>query len=418
MIHPKFTNLLNKPLSRKEFLALGAFTIASAFGIVGLIRELASKAASPTANTEPENGAVASPAVVATDSTASGGKAAKFGAVTPANRDSLVLGAYKPSVATTGTIPGITLTTVTTATAYTQSGTAANPIIIQNMKFMNKVNINGCKYLTFKNCAFYGPPSGATTAAALTSTNFDNANLVFQDCLFTQQAPTTEAAVGVQGGHNSTFLRCEFKGTSDCIALVHSQGTWANAHDGPMNLTVHGSYFHDLAYFCPEPTRDPDDNASHCDCIQIRGGSNIIVRYNTFVSHLDPNIGAANQPSVDEWGGPNGTTRIKHISGNKYYPDMNGTSVMMVSPYLAPFHSIYFEYNWVDGGAASLNLADFGKTGNTDSGFYVRNNKWGRSMRLGEKATIAALSSAVTSGALINTGNVYEDNGAPANFRV
>ena len=401
-------------MSRKEFLAFSTFAIASVFGVVGLIRELSSRAATPTADIELEDGTVAAPAAVVTDATASGGSAVKFGTITTGDRSTLVLGTYKPSTATTGVLPGVALTTITAATTYTQSGTAASPIVIQNMKFMNKVSINGCKYMTFQNCAFYGPPAGAAYAGAINSTNFNNANLVFQDCLITQQAPTTEGAVGVQGGHNSTFLRCEFKDCGDGIALVHSQGTWANAHDGPMNLTVLGCYMHDLAYFSPEPSRSPDDNASHCDLIQIRGGSNIIIRYNTLVSHLDPNIGAANQPSVnstDSSGNP------IHVSGNKYYPDMNGTSVMMVSPYLAPFHDIYVENNWIDGGSYSFNLADVGMAGNTDSNINFRNNKWGRSMRLGEQATIIARANAQTSGVLTISGNTYEDNGAAANFR-
>jgi len=400
-------------MSRKEFLAFGGFLIVSAFGITGLIKTLSSHAVTATSQLEPEQGTKTGNVTTLTDTTASGGGAIEFGTGGTVSRDQLVLGQYKPSAATTGVIPGTTLTDVTTATAYTQSGTADSPIIIENKRFLNKVNINGCSYLTFRNCEFHSV-ANSTTTAAITSTNFYNSNLRFEDCLITQQSPLSEGAVGVQGGHNSTFLRCEFKDVGDGIALVHSQGTWANAHDGPMNLTVLGCYFHDLAYFSPEPTRAPDDNASHCDCIQIRGGSNIVVRYSTFVAHLDPNIGAASQPSAD---GFDSSGNPIHISGNKYYPDMNATSMMMVSPYLAPFHDIYVEYNWIDGGSYSINLAGVGATPGQDTNFNIRNNKWGRSMRAGQTATVIGLDSFAASGELHISGNTYEDNGAPADFR-
>ncbi len=182
-----------------------------------------------------------------------------------------------------------------------------------------------------------------------------------------------------------------------------------------MNLTVHGCYFHDLAYFSPEPTRAPSDNASHSDCIQIRGGSNVYIRYNTFAARLDPTIGAASKPSVD---GKDSSGNPIHISGNKYYPDMNATSALMVSPYLAPFHEIYVERNWIDGGSVSINFADVGGTVGADTGLYVRDNKWGRSMRSGETVTVIAKDALANSGELHISGNTFEDTGAPANFRM
>jgi hypothetical protein len=66
-------------MTRKEFLGFAAVTIASAFGITGLIKELASHASTPTAEAEPETGTVTAPAAVVSDTTASNQKAIKFG---------------------------------------------------------------------------------------------------------------------------------------------------------------------------------------------------------------------------------------------------------------------------------------------------------------------------------------------------
>ncbi len=70
-------------MTRKEFLAFGAFAVATVFGVVGLIKTLASHAATPTAKLEPEDGTLAAGATEVVDSGASGGGAVKFGAPTP-----------------------------------------------------------------------------------------------------------------------------------------------------------------------------------------------------------------------------------------------------------------------------------------------------------------------------------------------
>ena len=82
MPSPRMQKLLEREMSRKEFLAFGAFAVASIFGIVGLIRQLTSHAATPAVSTEAEDGTVQTPATIVTDSTASGGGAVKFGSTT------------------------------------------------------------------------------------------------------------------------------------------------------------------------------------------------------------------------------------------------------------------------------------------------------------------------------------------------
>jgi hypothetical protein len=75
--------LLEKEMTRKEFLGVSAFAVASIFGIGGIIHELRSHAAAPFITTEPETGTVTSGATVVTDTMASGSKAIKFAALTP-----------------------------------------------------------------------------------------------------------------------------------------------------------------------------------------------------------------------------------------------------------------------------------------------------------------------------------------------
>jgi hypothetical protein len=75
-------NFLHKEMTRKDFLGLGALTIASLFGIVGVISELLSHAATPYASGEAETGTLAGSTKVVAGTTASGGNAVAFEAVT------------------------------------------------------------------------------------------------------------------------------------------------------------------------------------------------------------------------------------------------------------------------------------------------------------------------------------------------
>jgi len=93
MVHKKKTVLakaLDKQINRREFLVLSGVAVAAIFGLVGVIRELRSRAATPTAALEAENGAA--PNLVVNDTSASGGKAIKFGVTTTLPPSSLLAG--------------------------------------------------------------------------------------------------------------------------------------------------------------------------------------------------------------------------------------------------------------------------------------------------------------------------------------
>jgi len=75
----KFQKLLDKDLIRKKSMGLMGVAVASLIGITGLISQLESHAATPTASVEPENGSLSSNVTTLNDTTSSGGKAVKFG---------------------------------------------------------------------------------------------------------------------------------------------------------------------------------------------------------------------------------------------------------------------------------------------------------------------------------------------------
>jgi hypothetical protein len=82
MLNKDFKSLLQKEMTRKDFLGFTALTVAGLFGVVGVLTELLSHAATPYASEEAEDGTLTPSAALTSDSTASGGKAVAFGAVT------------------------------------------------------------------------------------------------------------------------------------------------------------------------------------------------------------------------------------------------------------------------------------------------------------------------------------------------
>ncbi len=82
MASPHLKKLLDREMTRREFLWLSGLAVASLFGVLGTVHELLSHAATPGVSLEPEDGTLAGGATAINDSTASGGKAVKFSSTT------------------------------------------------------------------------------------------------------------------------------------------------------------------------------------------------------------------------------------------------------------------------------------------------------------------------------------------------
>jgi hypothetical protein len=96
-------DLLKRKMSRKEFLLFSSLTIAASFGIIGVLRQLLSQAATPAASFEGEGGTETSPAAEVTDASASAGKAVKFSAAQPPDGKWTLLNSYPMTSEPAGT---------------------------------------------------------------------------------------------------------------------------------------------------------------------------------------------------------------------------------------------------------------------------------------------------------------------------
>lgn len=70
--------LLEREMTRQQFLGLSVAALASVIGITGLIEQLKTHAAAPYLSSEPESGALSGTAATLSDTAASGGKAVNF----------------------------------------------------------------------------------------------------------------------------------------------------------------------------------------------------------------------------------------------------------------------------------------------------------------------------------------------------
>lgn len=121
--------LLDRDLTRKEFLGIIGLAIISLTGITGLVRELESRAATPFLATEPENGSLSSGATAVNDTTASGGKAVKFGSgANSGGVSDAALAALIAGVPPTTTSPAPSGPTVGQAGQFDTSTLATNEI--------------------------------------------------------------------------------------------------------------------------------------------------------------------------------------------------------------------------------------------------------------------------------------------------
>lgn len=376
-------DLLKREMSRREFLKFNALILVTVFGIAGVLREIASQAATFATAEEAEDGTLTPNAKKVTDATASGGQSVRFEEAAGNSRDNLVIGNYKPDASNTGYLPGTSfVSTITNNITYSTSGQ-----VIQNTIFNGKVTVTGTN-ITFRNCWFRG-----SSGEMLNCNNDTVDNLLIEDCTFRPQSPNLN--LNAIFGRNFTAKRCDISRTVDAFSIVGK-----NTSVIDLGVNILGCYAHDLSYFSPCPHHS--DNQTHNDVIQIHyGGSNVVIRGNNLRAFIDPAVGDASEPSVDQNG--------QHISGNTYYPSLSHMTVLMLSPEAVNITNLTFDKNYANGGSVLINCA--GRT--TMTNVVISNNKWGRDMRLGETFTVMAKAAQP----LTITGNVYEDNGGAYNGR-
>lgn len=297
--------------------------VLALFGVVGTIWLVATQAATPTASFEPENGTRTARASSVNDTSASSGKVVKFSSAGAfqANCINVPSACGYPDATNTGVPAGVTLTNSGSITVNT------NGAVVQNLNINGNITVRA-NNVTIRNVRItsndYYPISYSGSYTGL----------VIED---SEMIGTSSGVTSFGPNLNYTARRVETTGGAD--------GFKADS-----NVVIEDSYIHGLW----------ETESSHNDGIQAYGGSNVVVRHNTF-----------------------------KLSGtNAEVMQFNATNTNWT-----------IEENLLDGGGWVFNAGSL-------NGSFIRNNRFTRTQGYG----IMTVSGATYS------GNYYDDNGAAVNL--
>lgn len=187
--------------------------------------------------------------------------------------------------------------------------------------------------VTLDNVRVRGSGPGKTDTGLVTCIDASVKNLVLTNVLLVPDYPS-QWIDGVMG-HDFTAENVEIYNTVDGLGVF-------NTHGPANNVVVQGCFVHDHVYF-PDDTEQKD--GSHNDCVQVQGGSNTVLRGNTF------SAAASGNPVQQQYGA--GVT---------------------ISPNVSAVSGLVIDNNWISGGQAGVQSnADPYKGGTSTYGSITNN---------------------------------------------
>jgi hypothetical protein len=375
-LEPK--NILNKEMTRKEFLAFSMVAVAGIFGVVGLIKELSSHAASPTANSEAENGTISPPAGEVSDINASGGHAIQFGNHTATT---FTLGITKPTLLdpdnptsqdTVGAAfgwNGVSLTVLNGDQIIPANTTWNNKLIHGNVTFTNESS-------QLINSVIDGrAPGNPVKQGLLLGENGGYA----ERC--TIRASATAACNYLNGLYTSgssgnwTLNRCDI---SHVVDATHMNGS------GWIKMT--GCQMHDYSFWDNDPTHATDTYHpywSHADTAIQRlsgSGSGDWLEGNSVQAFFDTTGVTWSGGSWGSGTASGGTIGTPSTALNGGYPQRNYANLISYTN-VQPYIGMTILNNWLDGGSYPSGMVQMTVAG--AHSFRLEGNRFGLGCKAG-----------------------------------
>lgn len=320
---------------------------------------------------------------------------------TPVTRQTLVPGTYKPSVSTTGLLPGYTKEMLTkidpSDPRCRQQGSLPckhfypdSNTVYENIWFHVPVRASTAVNVTFRNCYFdgYGIPNefdggtstdwacfDASESATAGATNNVDDNFTLEDCEINAYSPN-DSVNGIRGC-GFTVRRSKLINVVDGIDIFQMQA-------GAMHIYLEAIYIDQLTYF--NTPGNHADNRTHNDCVQWAGGSNWRAFGCTFNALAWP--ASASGPDADP-----------------YYPAVTGQGIGVTSN-AGPCSGMDLESCWLDGGNHAITAIVTSNTATYTNVGSMKNLKFGRNSH----TSPVQISNSMTFTAINLT---YEDNGSP-----
>jgi hypothetical protein len=202
-------------------------------------------------------------------------------------RNALVAGEYEPSAATTGVIPGTTLTDYNASSV--DKVTLPAGTVLSNKRIYGDITPGGP--VTLRNCLLVGGTSQPSSdIGVVTATGSLRSGLIeLYDCSIIPRAPKN-GRNGVQGRQYKA-VRCYVKNTTDGFGVFSTLGSNTAA-----DVTIQQCMVEELLYSYPDPASSNHSDGAHTDCVQIQGGRNVRVIGNKLVATAIAETGTGANP--------------------------------------------------------------------------------------------------------------------------
>ncbi len=224
-------------------------------------------------------------------------------------------GYAKPTASNTGVSAGITLKVHRGDIVVTTPGK-----VIQNLDIYGRVLIRAANVVV-KNCRIRGTNSPSSNTGLVDCNHKYVKNALIERCLLKPDRATVWLT-GVIGKEYTARW-------NNVYNVVDGFGAYnISSRTSPTNVRIESNYIHDLSYFSSDPNHG--GGPTHNDCIQIQGGSNVVIVGNNIQCFMSTTAGTQN------------------------YPARNIGQGIVVTPNVAPVTGSTISYNWLDGGKASL----------------------------------------------------------------
>lgn len=375
--------ILDKKMTRKQFLVTSFLIVVSIVGAAALLKQLKLAASTPTtADIELENGTLANGATKVADSNASDGNAVKFGSVETDIYVAFTPGSVKP-LGYGDEAAGLGKRNVgprtPSLTRYDGDYMLTPGAKVSGLEIFGRLIGRGDANTVVSDCIIHGSsvPAMSDSAATLgTSYNLGGIKIEWCRIDVTNNAGFTDAIAGgnytlryseLCGGVDGIAANIVGNATIECCRIWNGYYfAWWNAATN----SVRTATFTDadgISHPAPFPAQSSGD--THSDGIQIQqyGGWTIRGCYfggnriGTTRANLDPTI-------------PADCATMKQLNSGREFV----TSCVMISS-ASPVNKVsaLIENNWFDGGAARINVA--WKEYDDLSGVTIRNNRFMRS---------------------------------------
>lgn len=237
-------------------------------------------------------------------------------------------GSYEPDRSLTGVRPRVSLTTLTGNQTITEG------VTLTAREITGRVDVQTGETVTLTDCLIRGDPTITSEHGVLHLVHSSVADVQLVNCTISPSSPT-KYMTGILG-HHYTATRCLIERCVDGAGVYNTSDG-----DAPSGVTIQGCWIGRHGWWEDAPNQS---DGSHCDGIQLQGGTGTVIRWNRIEAYHDSSIGES------PWGRNNDS-------------QYRAVSALMITPNVGEIADIEVYANWFGGGEICNNVMAGGNSG-------------------------------------------------------